>query len=121
MILFFMGRDHGKVRNHSEEKAKEIDNEIHFFIDKAYEKARQIIKKKMDYLHAMAQALLDFETIDSEEVSMIMQGKSLSDLKNYRKELSEKLKEERESYEKEEVKKKKTSDKHVGSTIPSPV
>ncbi len=118
----FLGRDHNKTRNYSEESAKEIDTEIHFFIDKAYKKAKQIIQEKMDYLHVMAQSLLDFETIDSEEVSMIMKGKKLSDLKTYRKQLSDKIKEERESHKKEEAaKKKKTNDNSVGSTIPSPV
>ncbi len=117
----FMGRDHGKSRTYSEASAQEIDNEIHSFIDKAYKKARQIIKAKMDYLHVMAQALLDFETIDSEEVNMIMKGKNLSDLKKYRKQLSDKIKEERKSHQKEEVKKKKTSSNSVGSTVPSPV
>ena len=117
----FMGRDQGKPRSYSEESAKEIDGEIHFFIDEAYKKAKEIIREKIDYLHTMAQALLDFETIDSEEVEMIIKGKPLAELKTYRKQLSDKIKEERESNKKEEIKKKKTSSSPVGSTIPSPV
>ena len=44
----------------------------------------------------MAEALLKFETIDAEEVDMIMKGKNLPDLTSYRKEMSDKLKEERQ-------------------------
>ncbi|MGI9548731.1 MAG: ATP-dependent zinc metalloprotease FtsH [Bdellovibrionales bacterium] len=117
----FVGRDYAKSRMYSEASAKEIDAEIHAFVDKAYKKARQIIKKHLNHLHIMAQALLDFETIDSEEVDMIMKGKKISDLKKYRQETSDKIKQERKSSIKKAKKKKKSSDGPLGSTIPSPV
>ena len=70
---------------YSEESHKTVDSEIKSVIQKSYEKARDIIKNKMKELHIMAEALLKFETISSDEIDMIMEGKNLSDLDNYRK------------------------------------
>lgn len=124
----FMGRDQGKPRNHSEESAKEIDSEVHNFISKSYEIAKDILKNKIDELHIMAQALLDFETIDSEEVSMVLAGKNIKDLKQYREKLSHKIKEERLLSEKEDKQEKVSRQKtpsnpndSMGDPIPSPV
>ena len=76
--------------DYSEESAKNVDSEIHLFIDKAYKKAHSIIKEHIAKLHIMAEALLKFETIDSDDVDMIMKGKNLSDLTHYRKKQAEK-------------------------------
>ena len=74
----FMGRDYHKDRDYSEEIAKELDSEVRHLINTAYEKAKKIIREKIDQLHTMANALLNFETIDSQEVDMIMKGKGFS-------------------------------------------
>ena len=93
----FIGRDYRKVRSYSEEIARELDSEVRQLINSAYEKAKKIIREKIKQLHIMAQALLDFETIDSQEVDMIMKGKNLSDLKDYRSSVSEKIKADRKA------------------------
>ena len=132
--LFFNKSSHpifvGKSNSfyeHSEESAKNVDNEISDFIHKAYQKAQSIIKEKLAQLHTMAEALLKFETIDSEEVDMIMKGKNISDLTNYRKNLFDKLDEERKASQKKEKQAKKTEEKKKkssgsmdGSPLPSP-
>ena len=116
----FIGKTYNESHEYSEESAKNVDSEISAFIQNAYKKAQSIVKEKINQLHTMAEALLKFETIDSEEVDMIMKGKSLLDLKNYRKQISNKLKEEREA-SKAEKKKKKSSDSIGGSALPNPV
>ena len=118
----FMGRDHSKARKHSEQSAKEVDAEIQSFISNAYDVAKDILKKKAKQLHTMSEALLEFETIDSEEVKMLLDGKGLKELKEYRKDLSHKIKEERSS---NNSKKKKASsdpkDSIGGDPVPTPV
>ena len=67
----------------------------------------------------MAEALLKFETIDSEEIDMIMQGKNLSDLTDYRKTVNKKINKERRESQNE--KKKSKDDPVGGSVLPNPV
>ena len=118
----FVGKSYNQSHIYSEESAKKLDSEIYTFIQKAYHKAQTIIKEKLSFLHIMAEALLKFETIDSEEVDMIMEGKKLTDLLDYRKQLEEKIKKERQ----ENLKKNKKSsdsdpDSVSGSALPNPV
>ncbi|MDE0091744.1 MAG: hypothetical protein OXN83_00470, partial [Oligoflexia bacterium] len=103
----------------SEESAKSVDGEIKYFIQKAYQKAQTIIKEKISQLHTMAEALLQFETIDSEEIDMIMKGNTLSYLTYYRKTMNEKINRERQASQKEQ--KKSEDDPVGGSALPSPV
>lgn len=120
----FMGKQYYDKQSCSEESTKNVDLEISSYIQQAYKKAHSIVKDKLSQLHTMAEALLKFETIDSEEVDMIMEGKNISDLTNYRKKMSNKLKEERQT-SKLDQKNKKTKkldpDSMGGSALPSPV
>ena len=114
----FIGKSYNESHEYSEESAKNVDKEVSLFIQEAYKKAQSIIKDKLSHLHTIAEALLKFETIDSEEVEMIMQGKNLSDVTNYRKKNSKKLEEERQA---NKTKKKIPDSIGGGSTLPSPV
>lgn len=62
----FLGRDITRDRNYSESVAQAIDNETRRIIDEAYQKAQDIIIEKMDILHAIAQALMEKETLEAE-------------------------------------------------------
>ena len=115
----FIGKTYNNTSDYSEESAKHVDSEIKYFIQKAYEKAQLILKEKISYLHTMAEALLKFETIDSEEIDMIMKGKTLADLMNYRKNIGDKINKERE--ESKNNNKKSENDPVGGSALPSPV
>ena len=115
----FLGKSYHDTPDYSEESAKHVDSEIKYFIQKAYQKAQMIIKEKMSHLHTMAEALLKFETIDSEEIDMIMHGKTLSDLMDYRKTMSDQIDKERR--ESKNNKKKSKDDPVGGSALPSPV
>lgn len=62
----FLGRDIARDRNYSESVAQAIDNEVRRIIDESYQKAQDIIIEKMDILHAIAQMLMENETIEAE-------------------------------------------------------
>ncbi|RNC28699.1 MAG: ATP-dependent zinc metalloprotease FtsH [Candidatus Dichloromethanomonas elyunquensis] len=62
----FLGRDIARDRNYSESVAQAIDNEVRRIIDEGYQKAQDIIIEKIDILHAIAQALMENETLEAE-------------------------------------------------------
>ena len=61
----FLGKNIGHERNYSEEVASKIDVEIHHIVDEAYRDVEQLLTDNMDFLHNMAKALLEEETIDA--------------------------------------------------------
>jgi cell division protease FtsH len=61
--------------NVSEQTMQKVDLEIRKIIDQQYSIARQLIEDHKDKMHAMARALLEWETIDSEQIDDIMSGK----------------------------------------------
>lgn len=67
----FVGRDFGRTRNYSEEVAAEIDREMRSIIDKAYNKAEQLLRDNINKLHRVAEALLEKETLDAKEFEEI--------------------------------------------------
>lgn len=70
----FVGRDFGRTRNYSEEVAAAIDREMRSLIDKAYNKAEELLKENINKLHRVAEALLEKETLDSKEFEEVFQG-----------------------------------------------
>ena len=67
----FLGRDLAHAKTYSEETASVVDEEIKRIIDKAYEKAKQILTEHIDKLHAVAGVLLEKEKIESDEFETI--------------------------------------------------
>jgi cell division protease FtsH len=59
----------------SDETAQSIDSEIRSFIDRNYDRAETILAENVDTLHLMAEALIKYETIDSDQIEEIMNGK----------------------------------------------
>ncbi|WIO73801.1 ATP-dependent zinc metalloprotease FtsH [Porticoccaceae bacterium LTM1] len=57
---------------YSDETSREIDREVRQLIDRCYSKAKTILEENMDVLHAMKDALMEYETIDSEQVDDLM-------------------------------------------------
>ena len=68
----FLGRSAAKTKHMSDDTAKEIDEEVRVFIDRNYKRAEDIIKNNMDILHAMKDALMTYETIDSAQIDDLM-------------------------------------------------
>jgi cell division protease FtsH len=71
----FLGRSVTKQVNVSEETMQKVDKEIRRIIDERYAVARGIIEDNQDKIHAMAAALLEYETIDSDQIDDIMAGR----------------------------------------------
>jgi len=71
----FLGRSITRTVNMSEETMKKVDAEIRGIIDRQYSLARKLIEENREKVEAMAKALLEFETIDAEQLGDIMAGK----------------------------------------------
>ena len=79
----FLGRDIGRDKDYSEEVAAKIDKEIRKFIDEAYQKTESLLNEIMDKLHLIADALIERETLEGEEIDQLMKyGKILSKEEN---------------------------------------
>ena len=71
----FLGRSITKTTNVSEETMRKVDQEIRRIIDEQYALARKLIEEHSDKMHAMAKALLDWETIGIDQLDDIMAGR----------------------------------------------
>ena len=71
----FLGRSITTHKNVSEATMQQVDGEIRRIIDDQYSLARKLIEDNKDKMHAMAQALLEWETIDSDQIDDIMEDK----------------------------------------------
>jgi len=70
----FLGREIAQHRDYSEQTAQTIDREIRDIVERNYRRAREILSTKIQTLHELAKALLEYETLDGEEVEVIVQG-----------------------------------------------
>lgn len=76
----FLGRDIATSKNYSEETAVIIDKEIQKIVWDAENKAIDLIRENINYLHAIATALIERETIDTDDLDLIMTGQALKPL-----------------------------------------
>ena len=76
----FIGRDMASHVSYSEETAAIIDEEVSNIIKNALEKARKLLKENKHLLDNMARLLVERETIFTEEVDMLMEGKSVEEI-----------------------------------------
>ncbi len=73
----FIGREWMHSRNFSEDTARLMDEEVKRIIEDALAKSREMLGGNMDKLHAIANALLDNETISGEDIDILMRGEIL--------------------------------------------
>ena len=71
----FLGRSVTKTTHMSEQTMQKVDGEVRRIIDEQYALARRLIEEHSDKMHAMAKALLEWETIDGEQLDDIMAGR----------------------------------------------
>ena len=71
----FLGRSITKTTHVSESTMQKVDKEIRRIIDEQYAVARKIIEDNKDKMHAMATALLEWETIDADQINDIVEGR----------------------------------------------
>ena len=77
----FLGREISQHRDFSEETARQIDAEVRSMVDEAYRSAYSILDNNHDAMHRMALALLERETIDANDIRLIIEGKDLPPMK----------------------------------------
>jgi len=68
----FLGREFAQHRDYSEETAMLIDKEVTRLVSEAHNKAREILQDNLDILHAMAEALLERETLVESDIDAII-------------------------------------------------
>jgi len=73
----FLGRELSQHRDFSEETAKEIDAEVRRFVNNGYETAKKLIEDNKETLTRIAEALLEREVLDANELKLILEGKQL--------------------------------------------
>ncbi|HEY9125753.1 MAG TPA: cell division protein FtsH, partial [Acidobacteriaceae bacterium] len=78
----FLGREIAQHRDFSEETARKIDEEVRRYIDEAYQAAYKLVQDNSAAMHRLANALLERETIDADEVRMLIEGKELPALRS---------------------------------------
>lgn len=74
----FLGREIANNQNYSEATAQEIDQEVRSIITGAYKRARQILEADAATLTRVAEALLEYESLDGPELDAVMAGKALT-------------------------------------------
>jgi len=68
----FLGRDFGDERNYSEEVASKIDAQVRKIIESCYANGRDLLEKNWDKVERMVESLLEYETVEAEEVQAIL-------------------------------------------------
>jgi cell division protease FtsH len=79
----FLGRSVTKTTNMSEQTMQKVDSEVRRIIDQQYAQARKLIEDNQEKIHAMAKALLEWETIDSDQLDDIMAGRDPREPKDW--------------------------------------
>ena len=77
----FLGREIAQHRDFSEETARQIDGEVRSLVDDAYKSAYEILNTNQDIMHRMSLALLERETLDANEIRLLIEGKDLPPVK----------------------------------------
>jgi len=74
----FLGREIAQHRDYSEETALKIDGQVRGMVDEQYQRARKIVEDHHDAMIRVAEALLEREILDGEEVKQLIRGETLS-------------------------------------------
>lgn len=82
----FLGRDYQTKAEFSEETARLIDDEVRKIVSESYKKAFDLLTENKSLLETMARVLLEKDTIYSDEVEMIINGKSAQEIVSYMEE-----------------------------------
>lgn len=67
-----------RTKANSSETANLIDSEVKKFIEDAYKQAKTLLEKHLDQLHALAAALLEYETLTGDEIKSLLEGKGIN-------------------------------------------
>jgi cell division protease FtsH len=78
----FLGREFAQHQDYSEKTAAEIDSEVRQIITRNYERAKELLQHHVTELHALAEALLERETLAGEEINRVIRGEKLPPVKS---------------------------------------
>lgn len=79
----FLGRSVTQHKSLSDETTHIIDEEVRAIIDRNYDRAEAILRENIDILHAMADALMKYETLDSHQIDQLMNRETVSPPKDW--------------------------------------
>ncbi|MBI1797616.1 MAG: ATP-dependent zinc metalloprotease FtsH [Candidatus Eisenbacteria bacterium] len=79
--MVFLGREIATHKDYSEQTAVLIDQEVRNIIERNYAKASDLLKGNLDKLHLLANALLEREVLDGDEMDRLLRGETLEPLK----------------------------------------
>jgi cell division protease FtsH len=78
--MVFLGKEISQQRDYSETTAVLIDQEVKELVEGSYRKAYDLLEKNIDKLHDLANALLEREILDHEEIDKVLKGEELKPL-----------------------------------------
>jgi len=93
----FLGKEIARHRDYSEKTAILIDEEVKRIVNEASERAEKLLKENIDTLHRLAQALLEREILDGEEIDKIIRGEELQPLRPKKRSTKSKKKDRAET------------------------
>jgi cell division protease FtsH len=70
----FLGHSVSRTQNVSEETARLIDEEVKRLVQGGFDEARRILTEKIEELHTLAKALLEYETLSGDEIIAVLKG-----------------------------------------------
>jgi cell division protease FtsH len=74
----FLGRDFNSSKDYSEDTARQIDNEVRGIVMDCYNRGKQALTDHMEALKRVSEALVEYETLDAEDVNILLQGGQLT-------------------------------------------
>jgi len=74
----FLGREMGAVQTYSEQTARDIDAEVHRIVIEQYARAKKVLLESRPVLDKIADALIEYETLDASDIDVIVAGGSIS-------------------------------------------
>jgi cell division protease FtsH len=75
--MVFLGRDFAEQKDYSEQTAIEIDSEVRRIVTENYDRARKEVLQHLEKLKVLAEALLEYETLEGGEIDLLFAGKVL--------------------------------------------
>jgi len=87
----YLGLTSFHEKNYSDETAKKIDSEVYKLLDEAHKRAKTIVEENKDVIELMASMLVEFETLDKQDIQEIIDGKWNADEKRSRIKIADDL------------------------------
>ena len=73
----FLGYSVNRQKNLSNETAQAIDKEIRRVVEQGYDRAKTVLSEQREELETLAKALLEYETLSGDEITLVLQGGSI--------------------------------------------